>query len=191
MNRYRIRPLDATDSLDELTSMLHRAFGRLGRMGLRCTSVDQPLDVTAHRTRRGECYVAIAEGRIVGTMTLEPPAHASDCPWYRRPEVASLHQLAVDPSHQGLECGKALMAAAEQWARKRGYCELALDTPLDAAHLIGFYRSRGFRLVGEFHKPGKHYRSAIMSKALARVPKHLSPWYSPHRMAWLGATAKG
>lgn len=187
MDKYQIRPLAASDSLDELTSMLHRAFGRLGRMGLRCTSVDQPIEVTAHRASRGECFVALAGGRIIGTMTLEPPGHAASCPWYRRPEVVSLHQLAVDPSHQGLDCGKALLAAAEQWARRRGYCELALDTPADAAHLVGFYRSRGFRLVGEFHKPGKPYRSVIMSKTLARVPKHVPMWFSPHRTAWLGA----
>jgi len=190
VNRYHIRPLEAADSLDELTSMLHRAFGRLGRMGLDCTSVDQSLELTARRARRGECFVAVADGRIVGTMTLEPPARASPCPWYRRHEVASLHQLAVDPSHQGLDFGKALLASAERWARKRGYSELALDTPVDAAHLIGFYRSRGFRLVGEFQKPGKHYRSAIMGKTLSGVTRRPSMWYSPHRAGWLGAMAK-
>lgn len=190
MSRYHIRPLQEADSLDELTSMLHRAFGRLRRMGLQCTGADQSIEMTADRTRRGDCFVAEADGRIVGTMTLEPPAHASPCPWYRRDEVASLHQLAVDPSHQGLDCGKAMLASAEQWARKHGYSELALDTPADAAHLIGFYRSRGFRLVGDFHKPGKHYRSAIMSKTLSRVTRHVSMWYSPHRAAWLGSMRK-
>ena len=186
VNKYQIRRMSPGDSLDELTSLLHRAFGRLGRMGLHCTSVDQSLDTTLRRARRGDCFVALADGRIVGTVTLEGPSRGGACHWYSHPDVASLHQLAVDPAHQGMGCGKALLHAAEHWARKRGYCELALDTPASASHLIAFYRAQGFRGVGEMHKPGKAYRSAILSKTVAQARPHSTLWHSPHRVGWFG-----
>lgn len=192
MGKYQIRGIEAGDSLDELTSLLHRAFGQLNRMGLQCTCVDQSVELTDRRARRGDCFVALDGGRIVGTMTLEAPGFGSGCPWYRRAEVASLHQLAVDPSHQGLGVGKALLQAAEGWARKHGYHELALDTPAAATHLIAFYRAQGFRVVGEMHKPGKRYSSAILSKKLSHGPlRHSTLWYSPHRTSWVGVLARG
>jgi GNAT superfamily N-acetyltransferase len=187
----QIRRIDQRDSLDELTSMLHRAFSGLGRMGLRCTCVDQSIDVTARRVRRGDCYVARAGGRIVGTMTLEAPVRGSACHWYRRPEVASLHQFAVDPCEQGRGFGKALLLFASQRARAQGYCELALDTPADASHLIALYLRQGFRIVETMRKPAKDYRSIVLSKTIARAQRALSPWHSPHRVAWCGALVQG
>jgi GNAT superfamily N-acetyltransferase len=190
LSRYRIRRIEAGDSLDELTSMLHRAFGVLGRSGLNCPGVDQSIEATFHRARRGDCFVAIADGRIVGTLTLESPERGSVCHWYRRPDVASLHQFAVDPCHQGLGCGKALLQAAEEWTREHGYRELALDTPSDASHLVAFYRTQGFRVVGEMHRPGRRYRSAILSKTLSSAAPETMPWRSPHRTPWLGTLVR-
>jgi GNAT superfamily N-acetyltransferase len=186
-NTIQIRRLAASDSLDELTSMLHRAFGDLGRKGLQCTCVDQSVDVTARRATRGDCYVALAAGRIVGTMTLEAPRRGAACPWYRRPEVASLHQFAVDPCEQGLGYGKVLLLIASRWARERGYRELALDTPADASHLIDFYRAQGFRVIDKMQRPGKDYCSVVLSKTIEPMRHLQSMWYSPHRTAWCGA----
>jgi GNAT superfamily N-acetyltransferase len=172
VNRYRIRRIEAGDSLDELTAMIHRAFGPLGRMGLACTGVDQSLGVTSRRMSRGECLVALDRERIVGTVTLEAPDRGAACDWYRRPEVASLHQFAVDPQHQGRGCGKALLHEATRWAQRHGFCELALDTPADASHLLRFYQAQGFRVVGEMQKSGCRYRSSVLSKTVASVRPH-------------------
>lgn len=187
MKRYRIRRFAAGDSLDELTSMIHRAFARLGRMGFGCLAVEQPLATTARRARRGECFVALDGERIVGTMTLEPPDRGAEFAWYRRPDVASLHQFAVDPCHQGQGCGKALLLSAEHWARRRGYRELALDTPAGATDLVAFYEERGFRVVGQIQHSDRPYRSAILSRTIATVQAQLGLWYSPHRSGWSGA----
>ena len=43
----QIRPLSSTDSITEITFLLHRAYARLGDMGLNYTAVDQSTDVTA------------------------------------------------------------------------------------------------------------------------------------------------
>jgi len=45
----RLRPLAPSDSIVELTLLLHRAYARLGAMGLNYTAVDQSPDVTARR----------------------------------------------------------------------------------------------------------------------------------------------
>lgn len=166
LDAIEIRPLARDDSLDELTSMLHRAFSTLGRMGIDCTCVNQTLETTARRVRLGDCHVAVREGRLIGTVTLHRPERRSESRWYRQPDVASLHQFAVDPRFQGTGCGKALLEAATNWAKDRGYGELALDTPALAAHLVEFYRSQGFRLVEEVQLPGKAYRSAVLSRTI-------------------------
>lgn len=167
MDRYDIRPIEPGDSLDDLTSMLHRAFGALARLGLHCESFEQSIDVTAARIARGECFVALYRGRLVGTMTLEPPDPASACPIYTRADVASLHQFAVDPSLQGLGCGHALLSHALDWAREKGYRELALDTPAAARHLIHFYEQYGFEVVQCLRMPGRNYLSAVLSRPWA------------------------
>jgi GNAT superfamily N-acetyltransferase len=166
MDPIQIRPLAASDSLDELTSMLHRAFSPLGRLGLNCTGVSQSIETTAQRVRLGECLVAVCGGRLIGTLTLHRPERRSECRRYREADVASLHQFAVDPRYQGTGCGKALLLAATCWARERGFGELALDTPADAEHLIDFYRSQGFRVVDDVQLAGRSYRSGVLSKTI-------------------------
>ncbi len=190
MNTIQIRRLRATDSFDELTSLLHRAFAPLGRLGLQCTGVDQSVDTTSRRAHRGDCFVALADARIVGTMTLEGPERGSPCRWYRRPEVASVHQFAVDPLYQGQGCGKALLREAEHWARKRGYGELALETPLAAEDLVSYYQARGFKPVEQMQKPDKNYLSVVLSKTVSRLKRPASLWYSPHRAMWCGTLVR-
>jgi GNAT superfamily N-acetyltransferase len=154
----------ARDSFVALTAMLHRAFAPLGAIGLNCTCVDQTVEMTRRRATRGDCYVAVCDGRIVGTMTLYAPDHESPCELYRRDDIASLRQFAVEPLWQARGIGTLLIAFAEHWAATRGYAELALDTPQPAAHLIAFYRGQGFRIVEFMHVDGKRYDSAILSK---------------------------
>lgn len=183
----QIRRLQPGDSLTELTALLHRAFGPMGRMGLPCDCVHQPVEETIRRVRRGTCFVAVRGSRIVGTMTLQTPRWRRECGWYQRSDVASLHQFAVDPCEQGRGCGSRLLGFAEQWVRRLGYAELALDTPAEASHLVLFYKAQGFKPVMELHKPGKPYRSAVLSKAVSRRSSSINPWHSPHRTLWCGS----
>jgi GNAT superfamily N-acetyltransferase len=154
----------ACDSYEQLTAMLHRAFARLGMMGLNCTCVDQTVDVTRQRALAGDCFVAVCNGKVVGTMTLRAPDAGSSCELYRGADVASVRQLAIDPMWQARGIGKSLLMFAEHWAATRGYAQLALDTPQPAAHLIAFYRAQGFRIVDALRFDGKRYDSAILSK---------------------------
>jgi GNAT superfamily N-acetyltransferase len=168
MDRLVLRRLDPVrDSLSELTEILHRSFARLGAMGLNCTCVDQSCRTTLERAARGDCYVAICDNHLVGTMTLNRPDESARCALYRRKDVASIHQLGVDPAYQGRGIGKSLLALAEAWAAVRGDSTLALDTPSPASHLISFYEGRGFSVADSVRFEGKRYVSAILSK---RVP---------------------
>jgi GNAT superfamily N-acetyltransferase len=163
-----VRRFDPTlDSLEELTVMLRGCFARLGGMGLNCTCVDQTVETTRERIARGDCYVAVGNGRIIGTMTLCGHDDDSPCELYRCADIASLHQFAVALDAQNAGIGTALLAVAEQWAAARGYSELALDTPWPAAHLLAFYRARGFRIVDMVEFSGKHYDSAILTKRVS------------------------
>ncbi|PLZ03532.1 N-acetyltransferase [Burkholderia sp. WAC0059] len=164
-NRVVLRRFDpARDSYEQLTLMLHRAFERLAAMGLHCTCVDQTAALTRQRVLAGDCFVAVCNGRLVGTMTLHGRDADSSCEHYRRHDVATLRQLGVHPSWQGRGIGKLMLAFAEHWAATRGYAQLALDTPYPAGHLVAFYRTRGFRIVDVVHFAGKNYESAILAK---------------------------
>jgi hypothetical protein len=85
----------AHDSYEQLTTMLHRAFARLGMMGLNCTCVAQSLAVTQQRAQAGECFVVLRNGHVIDTMTLYAQDYESVCKHYRNRKVATIRQLAV------------------------------------------------------------------------------------------------
>ncbi|KFG92339.1 GCN5 family acetyltransferase [Burkholderia paludis] len=176
-DRVIVRRFDpAIDSYAQLTPMLHRAFARLGAMGLNCTCVDQDEAVTRRRAEAGECYVAVCGGRVIGTATLYATDPSSACALYRREGVASVRQVAVDPECQSRGIGALLLSFAEQWAASRGYALLALDTPHPAAHLLAFYGAQGFDVVDVMRFDGKRYDSAILCKRpVARCVRRMAP----------------
>lgn len=162
-----IRPIRPDDSVEELTKLLHGAYARLGSMGLNFTAVDQSAGTTLERIKAGYCLVASEDGQLVGTIVVEPCGpDISECPYFARPGVASAHQLAVAPQHQGKGIGSRLLDAAEKWARENGFSELALDTAEPAHHLVALYMRRGYKCVGSVQGEGKRYRSVFMAKNL-------------------------
>lgn len=156
--------------------MLHRAFATLGSQGLNCTCTDQSVHTTRRRVNEGDCFVAIMDRQIVGTVTLHSPDRVSPVALYRQKTVASVHQLAVDPTCQNAGVGQALLKMAEAWAVNRGRQFLALDTPLAAHHLLAYYRRRGFDLLDCVQFENKNYQSAILGKSIAQsCPTRTSP----------------
>jgi GNAT superfamily N-acetyltransferase len=183
---FGIRRLLPSDSLVELTALLHRAFAPMGQQGFNCTCVDQPVEVTRQRTQLGDCFVAVAGGELVGTLTLHASDRASPIRCYRSSKVASLHQFAVAPAHQRNGIGAALLHTAESWARSRQYRELALDTPASAEALRDYYGRCGFRLSEVVQLEGKAYLSVVLSKAIERPAAHqsLGAWPARHPAEW-------
>lgn len=117
---HPIRPLSSADSLQGLTSLLHRAYERVGEMGLNYTTVDRSVEVTAERIAGGPCYIAEMDGRLVGTIVVKPTEAQSECEYITRSGVAAAQQFVVDPDAQGRGLERALLQACEAWARARG-----------------------------------------------------------------------
>jgi GNAT superfamily N-acetyltransferase len=161
-----IRPLQASDSLEELTDLLHRAYKALADMGLRYVATYQSVDITHKRILYGTCFVAVVKGRIVGTITYHPSSHTRGSPWYEREGVAKITQISVEPELQGNGLGRELVAHVEEYARQDGAVEVALDTAEPAHHLIDWYRRMGYRFVEYVDWPVTNYRSMVFSKKL-------------------------
>lgn len=186
-----LRPLAATDSLQELTALLHKAYAALGAQGWNFTAVDQSVELTAKRVVGGGCLVAVDEGgRLVGTVNMRGPyrpeqdAWSLATPWYLRDETAILSQFAVDPDCQGQGLGARLMDAAEAWAAQRGYLHVALDTAEPAEPLQRRYAQRGYRTAGRTQWEGKTYASVLMAKALPHSPLRAALLRLAHYELW-------
>jgi GNAT superfamily N-acetyltransferase len=164
--RVVVRRLAPGDSLEDLTALLHRAYAELLAMGLRYVATHQTVEVTRQRVAEGERWVAEMEGRVVGTVTFQPAAATHGGDVYDRPDVASVHMLAVEPTVRRRGIGRALLERAESRARETGAAELALDTSERAAHLVALYRRWGYEVVGAARWPAVNDASVVMSKRL-------------------------
>jgi GNAT superfamily N-acetyltransferase len=163
-----IRLLDRTDSIEELTSLLHRAYKQLADMGFRYVATYQSPEVTAQRVLAGECYVALLDGKLAGTILFKNADSSSGCAWYDKDSVATFHQFGVEPELQGAGIGSSLLEKVEERARETGAGEIALDTSEGAHHLIALYEKRGYRYIETVQWDVTNYRSVIMSKRLHR-----------------------
>jgi GNAT superfamily N-acetyltransferase len=166
VNDITIRPFGESDSIDELTDLLHRSYKALADMGLKFLATHQTPDVTRQRIADGVCLVAERGGRIVGTITYYPPGHAKGSPWFERAGVAHIGQMAVEPQLQRRGIASQLMKHVEEFARAQHAQELALDTAESASHLIDWYTRLGYRFVEHVQWNVTNYRSVVLSKTL-------------------------
>lgn len=87
--------------------------------------------------------VAEVDGNVVGFVEVGLRSHADGCD--ARYPVAFIEGWYVQPLYRRRALGRALMAAAEEWARSQGARELASDTWVDnelaqrAHEGLGFY----------------------------------------------------
>ena len=98
-----------------------------------------------------------ADGGVLGCVALDEYS----------PSVAEIISLAVSPDAQGLGYGKALIAAAERLARKRGYAELFAVSYSDELFL-----SCGFEHAALSHYPEKIARYAKDKSEIEVGEKH-------------------
>ncbi|MGD9690649.1 MAG: GNAT family N-acetyltransferase [Phycisphaerales bacterium] len=168
-----IRRLRPSDSILELTALLHRAYAKQTAIGLHALASHQSPEVTRKRVSKGECFVAELDGRIVGTIMFQEPswgggggAPESGPRWFRRPDVGNFSQFAVEPTLQSRGIGRMLMDRIEERARELKMQELALSTAEPDTELVAYYRRRGYREIERFDWGVTNYTSVIMSKAL-------------------------
>ncbi|MGC4017203.1 MAG: GNAT family N-acetyltransferase [Luteolibacter sp.] len=152
----------ADDNVEELTTLLHRAYASLAAKGLRYTATYQTPEVTLRRLTTGHPLVAEIGGRIVGTLTIYHSKPQSEVALYRDPEAFCIGQFGVDPEFQGLGIGKQLHELAVDYTRRHGKRYLALDTAIPAEELIATYQRWGYVIVEHIQFPSPNYESVIM-----------------------------
>lgn len=171
-----VRRLQPDDNISAITALLHRAYAKQVRMGLRPLAARQDDEVTRRRCASGECYLAFHPDRPVapvGVIILNEREPDEGPGWFMRPGVASFSQLAVDPDAQGAGVGRLLLAEVEARAAALGNAELGLSMAEPDDGLRDFYKRRGYRIVGTWQWPYTNYVSLIMSKTL--IPRLSAP----------------
>jgi GNAT superfamily N-acetyltransferase len=161
-----VRRILQTDSMEELTKLLHRAYAGQVAMGLQPLAGRQDVETTRKRAMAGECYLALDGERIVGTILFHEVEDAKGPPWFQRKDVDSFSQFGVDPDLQGRGIGQMLLDTVERRAVECGAKEMGLSMAEPDAGLMAFYIRRGYRFVEHWQWPYTNYRSAILSKTL-------------------------
>ena len=91
-------------------------------------------------------FVAVRDdGRLSGFVEVGARSHADDCV---TTPVGYIEGWYVDPDVRGRGVGRALLAAAEAWARSRGYSEMASDTDWDNTTSQAAHARCGYKEVG-------------------------------------------
>ena len=97
-----VRLLDpATDSFEELTALLHRAYAPLAAQGLRYSATHQSAEVTRQRAAQGECWVGELRTAGSATITVDPPGTPAGRGWYARPTWRSSARWRSTPERKG------------------------------------------------------------------------------------------
>jgi GNAT superfamily N-acetyltransferase len=115
----------------------------LGHLGYPAAPAEVPARLAAVAGAGGAVLLACAEGAAIGLVGLHafPVLHAPA-------PVAYITALAVDPAAHGRGVGRALVGAAEAWARARGCARLTVTSAerRDGAH--AFYPRVGLPYTG-------------------------------------------
>ncbi|MGY3337248.1 ribosomal protein S18 acetylase RimI-like enzyme [Streptomyces filamentosus] len=161
-----VRQFDEGDSAVRLTHLLHRAYSAHAAEGRTFFASYQSVEDTLHRLARGECWIALRGGTLVGTVTVTAP--------YRVPEgypapagAGAFWQLAVDPEYRESGLGQRLLTLAEERISALGSAQVAIDTSAEAVELVGWYRRRGYEPVGSWRWGVTNYESVVLVKDLA------------------------
>jgi GNAT superfamily N-acetyltransferase len=163
---FIIRPIEKSDSLEALTMLLHRAYKKWADKGLRYLASYQDVQTTKKRLEKGQCFVALLDNNMVGTITYYSDVKNSRHDWYKQPFVAKYGQLAVDPSLQKSGLGSMLIDHVETLAQQDGFTEITIDTAESATELVNYYIRKSYRPVAYTQWKETNYRSVLLSKTL-------------------------
>ena len=164
---YAIRLFDEkTDSVEELTGLLHRAYKRLADMGLNFIATFQSVEYTRNYFKKGECYILESEGKLAGTVFYYTSMWDDAPEIYKENDSVLIGKFAVEPELQKLGLGSMLMDFVESHARANNKKRVVLDTSERAFHLIDYYNKRGYEYKHHWQWPDVNYKSVVLSKEL-------------------------
>jgi aminoglycoside 6'-N-acetyltransferase I len=99
--------------------------------------------------------VAEVAGKVVGFVEVGLRSHADGCDPMR--PIGFIEGWYVEPRHRRRGVGRALVVAAEDWARSKGCTEMASDTWIDSEPSERAHEALGFEVVDRC----VHYRKAL------------------------------
>ena len=168
MDEILIRPWQPSDCVEELTGLIRRAYRRNADLGFHFVATHQGPEITQERLNAGFPFVALREGKTIGTITLEFPVEIPHGDYMTDKPLALFGQFAVEPALQGSGIGRRLIQTVESVAKRLGAQEMCLDTAQGADHLIGYYQRLGYEIRAEADwRPEVNYKSWVMVKSLA------------------------
>ncbi len=140
----RVRPVRPAEHAQagEVTALAYREFVRPGEAAW--DEYLQRLADVAGRSRRAVVLVAVEDGRILGTATLELAERLGDEDRPLDPGEAHLRMLAVRPDARRRGIGRLLMEAAIERARREGKTVLTLNTTRRMRVAQALYGAMGF-----------------------------------------------
>jgi aminoglycoside 6'-N-acetyltransferase I len=100
-------------------------------------------------------FVAETAGNVVGFVEVGLRSHADGCD--ERQPAGFIEGWYAEPEHRRRGLGRALIGAAEDWARSRGCTEIASDTWIDNEPSQRAHEALGFEVVDRC----VHYRKAL------------------------------
>ena len=109
----------------------------------------------------GYCFVALDNGKLVGTLSVRLIKRRS---WYASGRIPDVMLGAVLPEYQGRHISTKLFEQALSQIWSEGYDMAELDTAENNTHAIKVYKHLGFQLVGFKANPGSDHYSVIMAK---------------------------
>jgi len=150
--------LATMEDVPALRMLLNAAYKQLADSGLNFTAAYQDDAGTAHGIEKGRTFVLELADRLVATVRVRIENLHDDH------HCLYISRFGVLPELQGHGIGLRLLHFAEHIARREGYPSLRLDTAKPAEHLVRFYQSQGFQIVGPIQYEGKTYSSWILEK---------------------------
>jgi len=90
-------------------------------------------------TADSQVLVAERAGTVLGFIHL-----MTETDYYTGQSVGHIADLAVAAEAEGLGIGRAMMAAAEDWARHHGYSAMTLNVLVHNARARGLYEKLGY-----------------------------------------------
>ena len=108
---------------------------------------DMAVGMRDHR-RRADAEVFIAEredGSVAGFVEVGARGYADGC---ETAPVGYVEAWYVDPDVRRTGIGRALLEAGENWARNRGYREMASDAEIGNDVSLSAHQRSGYQVVG-------------------------------------------
>lgn len=100
-------------------------------------------------------FVAEIGNKVVGFVEVGLRSHADGCDPMR--PVGFVEGWYVEPDHRRCGIGRALLGAAEEWARAQGCVDMASDTWMDNEPSQRAHEALGFEVVDRC----VHYRKSL------------------------------